>query len=149
MPSRSEGKTTLTVLIALLPVMVGLGGWLGYLGSAELSRSNYTVRLAERVWAEEQGQVEGPSEPSDAFYRQAQPNEGLYLQAAEIRHKFDVGSTVLGAYLALVIGVALIGLSLRRRRSVYEIDPAACVACGRCYRVCPVQRKLESEQAGM
>lgn len=146
MPGREEGKTLLIALLALLPVMVGLGAWLGYLGSAELSRVNYTVRLADRVWAEQQGQVEGTNQASDAFYRQGEANEGLYLQAGEIRRKFAVGSAVLGGYLALVIGVALVGLSVRRRRSVYEIDPAACVACGRCYRVCPVQRRLEAEE---
>lgn len=134
-------------LLLLLPVMVGLGAWLGYLASPELSRVHYTVRLAERLWAEQQGQVEGTSPPSDAFYRRGEPNEGLYLRAGEIRRQFDVGSAILGGYAALVVGTALIGLTVRRRRDVYEIDHAACVACGRCYRVCPVQRELESERA--
>ena len=135
----------LTVLVVLLPVIMAAGGLLGYLGAHELSRTHYTVRLAERVWAEQNEQVEGTIEETDAFYHLGLPNEGLYLQAAEIRHKFDVGSTVLGAYLGLVIGITLISHSIRRRRSVYEIDPAACVACGRCYHVCPVQRARESE----
>ncbi|MCD6360082.1 MAG: 4Fe-4S binding protein [Armatimonadetes bacterium] len=145
MPRRSEGKTLVVVLLILLPVMMALGGWLGYLGSAELARTNYTVRLAERVWAEQQERVEGTTEQSEAFYRLGLPNEGLYLRAAEIRRKFDRGSTVLGAYLGLVIGISLIGTSIRRRRSVYEIDPALCMACGRCYQVCPEQRARQQE----
>ena len=37
------------------PVLVAVGGLLGWASSPMLSRVNHTVRLADRVWAEEQG----------------------------------------------------------------------------------------------
>lgn len=43
----------------------------------------------------------------------------------------------LGAWIALVLGGKLIQLTLHRRRSQYEADPAACVSCGRCFMACP------------
>ena len=42
-----------------------------------------------------------------------------------------------GAWIGLVIGVKLIHLSIRRRRTEYEPDRANCVSCGRCFWYCP------------
>ena len=145
LPRPREGRTLLMAQLIVLPLIIALGGWLGYEGSHMLSRVNPTIRLAERVWAEQQGTVEGTTEQSDAFYHLGKPNEGLYRQAGEIRHRFDIGSTILGAWLGLVIGLGLVANTIRRRRTDYEIDPAACVACGRCYHVCPVQRAREKQ----
>ncbi len=146
-PTGREGRGMLVGLVIALPVIMAVGGWLGYQSSHELSRMNYTIQLAERTWAEQNDTVEGTTEQSDAFYHLGMANEGLYRRAAEIRMRFDVGSAVLGAYLGLVIGLKLIGLSIRRRRDVYEIDPAACFTCGRCYQVCPLERLPEDKAA--
>ena len=42
-----------------------------------------------------------------------------------------------GAWIGLVIGVKLIHLNIRRRRTEYEPDRANCVSCGRCFWYCP------------
>jgi len=41
----------------------------------------------------------------------------------------------------VVIGLMLIGASVHRTRTDYEPDRATCVACGRCYKYCPVGRE--------
>lgn len=138
---RREGKSQLAVLLLLLPALVAGGAWLGYESSAGLARFSPRVRLAERVWLEDQQVVQGTTEQSEAFYELGEPNEVLYLEAAQIRKHFDTGSLLLGAWVALVIGLRLISLSIRRRRERSEIDMAACVACGRCFQVCPVERE--------
>jgi len=137
-PPRRAGKATLAALLLLLPVLVAVGGLLGWASSPMLSRVNHTVRLADRVWAEEQGLVEGTTDESDAFYHLGLPNTGLYREAGEIRTRYDIGSTLFVAWIGLVMGVRLIAMSVRRRREGYEIDPSACMACGRCYGSCPV-----------
>lgn len=43
----------------------------------------------------------------------------------------------LGLWFGLVIAVKLIALTLRRERTEYEVDHAACLSCGRCYEYCP------------
>ena len=68
------------------------------------------------------------------------PSAELYREAGQIRGRFDTGSALLGAWVGLVIGVRLIAMSVRRRREGYEIDLAACMACGRCYAYCPRER---------
>lgn len=137
---RREGKRRLTVLVALLPVLVGVGAVGGRLSAPVLARTNATVRLADRVWDEEHGRVKGKTEASAAFEQQGVPSQQLYAEAAQVRRRFDLAALVLGAYLGLVVGLRLIGLSVRRRREQYETDPAACVACGRCFAHCPVSR---------
>jgi len=150
---RREGKGRLAVLVLLLPVLVAAGAWLGYESSAGLSRLNPRVSLSERIWLEEQQVVQGTTEQTEAFYELGEPNEVLYLEAAQIRKRFDKGAPLLGGWVALVIGLRLIGLSIRRRRERSEIDAAACVVCGRCFDVCPVERervqKLGAVQAGV
>lgn len=138
---RREGKGRLAALVLLLPVVVAGGAWLGYESSAVLSRFDPRVRLAERVWLEEQQVVPGTTEQTEAFYELGEPNEVVYLEAAQIRKRFDTGALLLGGWVALVIGLRLIGLSIRRRRERSEIDAGACVLCGRCFQTCPVERE--------
>ena len=135
----ATGRRTLAAIIAIIPLMLGLGAWLGWEASGYLAGFNHQVTLAARVYTEEQGIVEGTTEESEAFYAQGEPAGGLYREAAEITRRFAVGSAVLGGFLGLIIGARLVAVSLRRTRTTYEVDPAACVACGRCYSVCPVE----------
>jgi NosR/NirI family nitrous oxide reductase transcriptional regulator len=140
---RFEGRERITALVLLLPVLALAGGGLVRLSSPTLSRMNYTVALAERVWQEERGAVKGTTETSQAFRNRGIPNARLYAEAAEIRRRFDTGAWLFGAWAGLVVGLKLIFLSIRRRQPDYEADPAACLSCGRCYASCPVEREAE------
>lgn len=143
----AEGRGRLAALVLLLPVLVLLGGWLVGRSSPVLANVHPQVRLAGRVWLEEQGQVEGKTEESEAFEALGLPSVDLYREAADIRSRFDTGSWILGAWIGLVFGLRMIALSVPRHRSQYEADPAACVACCRCYDVCPVGRTGRSARA--
>jgi ferredoxin len=138
--ARSEGRSRLTILLILLPLMVITGGLLGRLGSVQLSRLDPGVRLAERLWSEERGTAKGSSKESYAFSKLELPNTAAYKRALNIEHKYAVGSLMFGGWVGLVIGLKLISLSIRRRRSDYEPDSGGCFACGRCYSSCPVER---------
>ena len=138
--SRREGRGRLAALLALLPVFVLGSGWLVRLSSPVLAHVNPKVRLAERVWLEEQGRVEGKTEESEAFEALGLPASDLYREAGAVIERFDTGSWLLGGWVGLVFGLRMIALSIRRRREVYRADPAACVACARCYASCPMER---------
>jgi polyferredoxin len=145
---RVAGRRRLGTLVLLLPVLVIVFGWLGYAGSGALSHLHPTVELAERVWLEDQGRVQGTTDASVAFRNLGRPASWLYAGAVVIRHRYAVGCALFGAWVGIVIGVRLILLSVRRRRPDYEADPAACVSCGRCYPACPVhQARLLEERA--
>lgn len=135
----SEGKKRLAILIALLPVFIVLSGWFGVRISTPLSRVHATVSLAERVWLEDTDQVEGTTDASEAFRRTGRPTQELYSEALNLKRQFVLGSGVFGAFIGLVIGIKLIYLSIRRRRTDYEVNRGTCLSCGRCFSFCPVE----------
>jgi NAD-dependent dihydropyrimidine dehydrogenase PreA subunit len=63
--------------------------------------------------------------------------KGILTEAAAVRRKFVTGGWLFGAWVGLVIGVKLISLSVRRRRTDYEPDRGDCFACARCFEFCP------------
>jgi polyferredoxin len=137
--NRSEGKKRLAILIALLPVFIILTGWIGTRLGTSLSRVDATVSLAERIWLEDTGKVEGTTDASDAFRGTGQSTEELYAEALDLKNKFVFGGTIFGGFIGLVIGMKLIFLSVRRRRTDYEINRGTCVSCGRCFDYCPIE----------
>jgi ferredoxin len=134
---RREGKRLLTALLLLFPVLILAGAWLGFRSGDVLSRMNFTVKLAERIWAEEHKTVEGMTDESDAFSKQARPVEELYAEAEAIKARFRAGGAFTFGVLGLIIGWKLIRHTLRRRQTVYEADPGVCLSCARCYLACP------------
>jgi NAD-dependent dihydropyrimidine dehydrogenase PreA subunit len=128
------------VLLVLLPLLVAAGFGLGRRMAEALAHLNPTWRLAERVYQEKTGAVLGTIDASDAFRNTGRPAEDLYREADGLKARFASAGSLLGAWVGLVIGLKLIQLSLRRRRTEYMADPSACVACGRCFLYCPKEQ---------
>jgi ferredoxin len=88
---------------------------------------------------------------SPAFRTAGRPEEelyeDLYQQAAAIRAQFVWGGGLLGAFLGLVVSLKLLSLAVRRTRTGYEPDRAACLSCGRCFRYCPVEHDRRTRSA--
>jgi len=147
---RFRGKGALTAALALLPVLGAAGGWLGGAFGGTMARMHPTVRLADRIRLENAGQAKGTTDESEAFRATGKPAEALYAEAGAIEATFVSrwgprrlaigGAHLFGGFVGLVVGLKLIGLSVRRRRTDYEADRATCVACGRCFAHCPVER---------
>lgn len=132
-----KSKMRLAFLIILLPVLIFLGGWLGTGLKSVTSRMHATVRLAERVYLEGTGKVEGTTDASTAFRATGADAKELYKEAMDIRARFGFGGWLFGGFIGLVVGLKLIGLSVQRQRTDYEADRASCLACGRCFQYCP------------
>ena len=133
----SKSKTLLALLLIFLPILVLLGGWAGASISESWSRMDADVRLAERVYLENTGQVEGTTDPSSAFRATGNSTEELYDEALAIKNQFNTGGWLLGGFIGLVFGLKLIGPSVRKQRTDFEADRAGCLACGRCFKFCP------------
>jgi NosR/NirI family nitrous oxide reductase transcriptional regulator len=158
---RRRGRWRLATLILLLPVLVAAGGWLGDHLAVPLARLDPAVRLAERVRLEETGKVPDTTEATDAFRSTGRTAEDLYHEARLRRQRFAYtggslttwmrlplgrklavvgGGTWLGAWVGLIIGLKLIHLSTRRRRTDYQPDRINCLSCGRCFWYCPSEQ---------
>lgn len=134
-------KARLAFFLVLLPVLIGAGGWAGYELRGWLAQVHPQVRLAQRIYLEENAQVEGTTDASDAFRATGRPSAELYREATLLRDRFGIGGVLFGAFVGLVIGGKLLSLSVKRRRTDYEADRASCLACGRCYEYCPKEHE--------
>ncbi|MGB2796802.1 MAG: 4Fe-4S binding protein [Phycisphaerae bacterium] len=143
---RTAGKGRLAALVVALPILLGLGVWLGTRAGPAMAQVHDTVRLADRVRLEQEGRVEGTTDASDAFYATRRPVEELYQEAAGIAGDFVWGGGALGAWVGLVLGAKLIHLSVRRTRTDYEPDRATCLACGRCFAYCPKEQDRRAKK---
>lgn len=133
------------------PIIILLGALTGVLAHEGLARMNSTIRLSERVAAEDLGLVAGYTDPlrtstksteqlqMESFRASEQTTEQLHAEATVIRASFKTGSAWFGAFMGLMISLKLIGLSIARKRTVYEPNREACYSCGRCFPYCPVE----------
>jgi ferredoxin len=147
-PARLIDRRRLALLLVAVPLLLAAGGALGWWLAGPMARMHVTVRQADRVRLEETGQVQGTIDLSDGFYATHRPREELYAEAGAIEDRFGVGSVLLGAWVGLVVAAKLVALSVRRTRTDFEPDRGTCVACGRCFAYCPVERKRWKKPGG-
>ena len=138
---RAMGRRLLVALIVAAGLLVAGGGYLGRLSGPALSRAAPQVQLAQRIADEEAGIEKEFDDASKAFRNTGRTFRELYDEAAAIEARFDVGTMLAGGFLGLIVGLKLIALSVRRRRTDYEANRANCVACGRCFARCPIELK--------
>jgi hypothetical protein len=117
--------------------------------SGPLSSSHPTVRLAERVWTESEGQSAVASDEVTAFRLTGVPVERLYTEALGVRGKFRAWGWILGGFIGLVVGVKLTQLSIWRTQVDYEADRVRCVSCARCFETCPYEHVRRGTYVGV
>ncbi len=145
-------RRRLAWLLAVLPLIIGSIGWVGFKLSVPASRAHPTVALAEQfLRTHKTAPPPGPrTAQSLALGRAEQSSEEILTEAASIERRFVVAGWLFGGWVGLVIGVKLISLSLHRTRTDYEPDRGACFECARCFSFCPnelVRRGLMPETA--
>jgi len=140
---RRQGPRRVLAAIVVFPVFVAIFAWIGYQISPKFASWHIDIRRAELLYAEEQKLVDafGTFPETRAVMLSGESYEAVYRQALERFQRFRIAGLWLGIWFGMVIGVKLISLTLRRRRTEYEVDPARCVACGRCFWYCPNQKE--------
>jgi ferredoxin len=145
---RRPALKRLAILLLLLPVVMIAAGWAVSRLDVMLSRIHPTVRLAERIQAENAGVLTETTLETRTFRATGTPTAELREQALAIRARFTTGGWLLGAFLGLIFMLKLIGLSIWRSRSEYEPDAAGCLSCGRCLDFCPQDTQLPQSAKG-
>jgi polyferredoxin len=143
--SLQVGKRRLAILLLALPLLVLAGGWVGSRLSVPMSTLHRTVDLAGQVGTGETGAAKEETDATRAFRQTGRPPKELYEQALALRKRFVVGGWVFGAFLGLVVGLKLLKLSIKRKRTDYETDRAYCVSCARCFEYCPYEHIRRGE----
>jgi len=135
----TRDRKRLAWTIALLPLLIAAGVWIGGLFSPAAARVHPAVKLAEQYLREKDAPPPAGTLTPDqlALERARNDPRPVLEQAIKTRKQFDLGSRIFGGWVGLVIGAKLISLCLRRRRTDYEPDRGDCVACARCFEYCP------------
>lgn len=139
--ARSTGLRRLALMLVLLPILIGAGGWSFSRLSPVLALHHPKVKLAEELRMHPHSSPADTSLELTAFNGSGKTMEKLEQEVAVIHSKFHTGSWVLGGFLGAVLGLRLIGTALKRRRDIYEPDRGTCLSCARCYLSCPVEHE--------
>ncbi|GHT08834.1 hypothetical protein FACS189426_05440 [Bacteroidia bacterium] len=135
--TRLQGVKRILLYLIVLPVISIAGALILRTMSDSLSTAHRDVRLYEQVMQNEKEPQNILSPDLEAFYGQGGVVEEITERAGKIQSDFKTYSTGAGAFIGLVIGFTLIGLSVKRSRKTYEIDDAKCVNCAKCFSYCP------------
>ncbi|MCB1077043.1 MAG: 4Fe-4S binding protein [Verrucomicrobiae bacterium] len=135
--SRKTGVRRLGFLLAAMPVLIILGGWIGHRMSVPMSRYNHWVYLAEQVVAEKVNPDLKETLETKTFRQMGTSEEELMAKAHRVRQQMNMGGWILGGFIGLVFSLKLIGISVSRTRTDYEVHKPTCFSCGRCCSYCP------------
>jgi ferredoxin len=125
--------------LALIPVLVIAGGWVGSRSHIFLSRVHPDVYLAELMISQPQLKEDEDNLDIQAFLKSGDTFDELVERAELIRQKFKTGGWALGGFLGLVLGVMLMNQVVFRKKEIYEPHRGNCFSCGRCMDYCPVE----------
>ncbi len=134
---RQVGVRRLGFLILALPLLIGVGGWIGHRLATPLASFDHTVHLAEQVLIQQQNPTLEPDIYSEAFGQEERSEQELLEAAALVRERLGIGGWILGAFLGLVVALKLIRFSIVRFQQDYEVNKPTCYSCARCCPTCP------------
>ncbi len=142
--NRMVGVRRVLLYLVLLPLLTIGGGWL-------LSSQTDTLSIAHRdvyLYNLLQHNVDNEEIPAEveAFHEMGRSMEDLEASVITIRQSYYHWAWIAGALIGFVLGCKLIRLSMKRTRKTYEIEPSACVACGKCFNYCPQNITVKDEQ---
>ncbi len=143
--SRAKRVRRLALLLLLLPVLAGGGGWAVSRLAPVLSRAHFTVALAEEIRDGSGGTI--PTDEVEAFRASGMTTDELFEEARAVRERFAFGGWFLGGFLGLVLWMKLVGTGAAIRREEYSIDRGACLSCGRCFSYCPIEKVRRGEMS--
>jgi ferredoxin len=114
-----------------------MGALLLRTASGSLSQAHKDVALFHLVVQNEKSPIDPQPVELEAFYGQGGKLDVLAQKVQIVEDDFRLYATLIGSLMGMVIGLTLVGLSLKRSRKLYEIADSSCVACGRCFGYCP------------
>ncbi len=140
--NRDSAVKRMMLIFLLIPLLVVAGGWAGYSFHENLAMVNPTIRLANHILENKQDISEETEVEITAFKSSGKTTDTLFDEAAAITRKFRIGGILLGAFMGLVIGLTLLGLSRFYHRTDYVPNKGTCLSCARCVDYCPVDREV-------
>ena len=143
---RMKGVRRVLLYLLMLPLFTIGGGWLLSSQSDTLSIAHRDVYLYTLLQADSNSGTSGTMAAEvEAFHEMGRSMEDLEASVVSLREAYRQWAWLAGALVGFVLGCKLIRLSVKRTRKTYEIDPSACVACGKCFDYCPQNIAAKNE----
>ena len=143
---RMKGVRRVLLYLMMLPLFTIGGGWLLSSQSDTLSIAHRDVYLYTLLQADSNSGTSGTMAAEvEAFHEMGRSMEDLEASVVSVREAYRHWAWLAGALIGFVLGCKLIRLSVKRTRKTYEIDPSACVACGKCFDYCPQNIAVKDE----
>jgi ferredoxin len=136
-PEKSRKRFILYFLF--IPLFAVAGGYLFKNMAPALSGINSDVRLAREIRFEKESGIEAITKTALAFKEAGQTETELFAQEASIVSRFRKSSPWVGMFLGISLGIGMVSLSIRSRRTGYKPHQGKCYSCGKCFKFCPVK----------
>jgi len=138
-PEQSRKRFIANLL--LVPVLIVAGALVFQNIGPSLSKVSQEVRLAQEIRTEKETGIEAISKDAVAFKEAGKTEDELFAEELRIISRYRKASPWAGAFLGLSLGIGLVSLTLRTKRTEYKPHQGKCYSCGRCFKYCPVEVK--------
>lgn len=137
---RSNDLRKFLVYILLIPLLGGVGAFIGLKSHIFLSKANPDVYLAELLISHPELKADPDNIDIQTFMSSGKTMDTLVEEATAIRAQFKTWSWILGAFMGIVLAFSLIDQTIYRRREDYHPNKGNCYSCARCMDYCPVPK---------
>jgi len=142
-PEKSRKRFILYILF--IPLFAIAGAYMFKNLAPALSVINSTVRLSREIRFEKESGIEAVTKSALAFKEAGQTETDLFAQEEFIINRFRKASPWAGIFLGIALGIGMVSLSIRSRRTEYKPDQGKCYSCGKCFKYCPIKVKSYNE----
>jgi NosR/NirI family transcriptional regulator, nitrous oxide reductase regulator len=136
-PDKSRKRFILYFL--LVPLFALIGGMVFHNIAPSLAVVNSNVRLARDIRLEKTTGIESVSKNVIAFKESGKTEPELFAEEESVIARFTKYSPWAGSFLGISLGIAMVSLTIRRKRTEYKPDQGKCYSCGKCFKYCPIK----------
>jgi NosR/NirI family transcriptional regulator, nitrous oxide reductase regulator len=136
---RADSRKRFVLYFLILPLFAVSGAFLLYNLAPVLSGINSNVRLAREIRLEKETGIESVSKAVVAFKEAGKTETQLFAEEESIIRQFRKASPWAGLFLGISVGIGMVSLTTRTRRSEYKPHQGKCFSCGRCFKFCPIK----------
>ena len=144
--NRNTSIRRLIFFCVLVPFLMIAAGWAGSMLHENLASVNPKVKLALELKIPVEKLTKAQAMDVTTFKSSGNSIEKFNEEVNDLLRQFYWGGWILGAFIGLVFGLTLAGLSIPRYRKGYWPDKGACVSCARCMKFCPVKPGMDESQ---
>jgi NosR/NirI family transcriptional regulator, nitrous oxide reductase regulator len=127
-------------LLIMLPLLIITGAAAGYFSGGAVAHLHPVVKMVED-WRSVPEKDHDLYPEIEVFKRRGHTLVVAEKQAAVVIKNFRKGCMLSGIFIATVLGFRMLMLSRLARLKVHQAGRTRCVACGRCFGVCPSKAK--------